>query len=168
MSLTTPRKVSQPAGTGTRGTPATSLPWEPSEIHVAGAQHEICSHETPAQPIQLKKPKASPTHTSKPDEGDTLARKAPDHTKPASSCPHLVGDTPEPPGTRATSTRCAGAVRWMWGGGGTPQQTVFPCLSSKYTFQLSTYRSSRVKAPGVWRGFLASLGIMAKISLRLL
>lgn len=38
----------------------------------------------------------------------------------------------------------------------------------KDTFQLSTYCSSRVKAPGVWRGFLASLGIMAKISLRLL
>lgn len=80
----------------------------------------------PAQPILSKRPKASPTHTSRPGEGDTLARRAPDHTKSASSCRHLMGDIPEPPGTRATSTRCAGAVRWMWGGGGgTPQQTVF-------------------------------------------
>jgi len=108
-------------------------------MHVAGDQSEVCSHGTPAQPIQLKRPKASPTVSypsiSKPDEGDISWRGAPAGTKHASSLLNrLVWDSPEPPGTCATSVRCAGVVRWMQGGGGTPQQTVFLCLSSKTHF----------------------------------
>ena len=86
-------------------------------MHVAGDQSEVCSHGTPAEPIQLKRPKASSTvsyqHTSRPDEGDdTPAKGAPASTKPASSLPnHPEGDSPEPPGTRSTSVHYAGAVR---------------------------------------------------------
>lgn len=133
-----------------RGSPATFLPWEPLETHIAGDQSEVCSYAKPAQPIKLKRPKVSLTvpcqHTSRLDEGRTLERGAPFSTKPASSFPNQpTGDNPKPPGTHATGTRCAGAARWMRGGGGTPQQTIFPCLSSKIHF------SCLLTAPVGWK-----------------